>query len=283
MRLIKMPPIKPLLLIGLLFLVILVAFTIINKHSKKIDVYNTNDNYIRVGVILGTEQELMEAARDIAAKDYDLIIKVIPYSDIHGLNKALSDKEIDANVFQYPAFMEYSEQQHGYRLKEIGKTFIYPMGIYSLKYHNILQVPNGATVAIPNEPTNEARALFLLEKAGLIFMADQTNLAATTADIANNPHQLQFKKLPSNELVNVLPNVDLAVINASFALQAGLLPSSHALIIESKNSAYGNIVVTRQGQERDPGLKALVTILHSPEVEKEANKLFKGQAIPAWK
>lgn len=254
-----------------------------DNNSKKIDVNNANDNYVRVGVMVGSEEELMKAAQKVAAKNYDLNIEVIPYLYATQLNKALIDKEIDANIFQYAAYLDYTEKQHGYQLDTIGSTFIYPMGIYSRKYTSVLQVPNGAIVAIPNEPTNEARALFLLQRAGLIRMESNDNLEATTADIVSNPRQLSFKKLPSNALVDVLPNVDLAVINAGFALAAGLLPSPQALVIETKNANYANVIAIRPGQQNDPGLKALVQIMHSPEIEHAANSLFKGQAIPAWK
>ncbi len=253
------------------------------NKPKKIDVNSSNDNFIRVGVMVGSEEQFMEVVKKVAAEDYDLTIKLIPYVYAQELNKALVDHEIDANIFQYKAYLEYSEKKYGYKLDILSNTYIYPMGIYSRKYSSIVQIPQNALVAIPNEPTNEARALFLLEDVGLARMASDNNLVATTDDIVSNPRQLKFQKLPSNELVDVLPNVDLALINAGFALSAGLLPSPQALALETKDPNYANAIVIRPGEENDPGLKALVQIMHSPEVEHEVEMLYKRQAIPAWK
>jgi D-methionine transport system substrate-binding protein len=266
----------------ILFLVSCLLITACDSDTKKIDVNNTHDNFIRVGVMVGSEEQFMEIVKNFAAKNYDLTVELIPYAYAQQLNKALVDHEIDANIFQYTAYLDYAEKKYGYKLGIMGYTYIYPMGIYSRKYNSIVQIPQNALIAIPNEPTNEARALFLLEHAGLIRMASDDNLAATTDDIVSNPHQLKFKKFPSNELIDVLPHVDIAAINAGFAIAAGLLPSSHSLAIENKNSNYANVIAIRQGEEYDPGLKALVQIMHSPEIQHEVNMLYKREAIPAW-
>lgn len=239
---------------------------------------------IRVGVLIGgTEEKLMNAVKKAAAKEgYDLNIEIIPYGNPIELNKALSDREIDANIFQYRAYLEYSEKTRGYHFSEIGHTFIYPMGVYSKKITNILQIKEGAVIAIPEEATNEARALFLLEKAGMIRLSSH-DMNASIRDIAANPSNFQFKTLPANELLDVLPNVDAVVVNAGFVLQTGLMPSQHALVIENKNSAYSNIIVIREGEENEPRMKAFVDLFHSAEIEKAAGQIFKGQAIPAWK
>lgn len=239
---------------------------------------------IRVGVLIGgSEEELMKVIKKAAEKEgYDLDIQIIPYNNPIELNKALADREIDANIFQYRAYLEYTEKTRGYHLSEIGSTFIYPMGIYSKKITNILQIRKDAVIAIPEEATNEARALFLLEKAGMIRLSSH-DLNVTVRDIVSNPSHFEFKTLPANRLLNVLPNVDAVVVNAGFVLQTGLLPSRHALVIENKNSDYANVIAIREGEEDEPRMKAFVELFHSVEIEKAAEQIFKGQAIPAWK
>ena len=239
---------------------------------------------VRVGVLLGSaEEELLEKAKKIAAQTYDMHIIIVPYRYMSEINQSLSDHKIDANFFQYPAYLDYSEKKYGYHLVSMGETYVYPMGVYSKKIHNILELHQRSSIAIPNEPTNEARALFLLEKAGLIRMKSDTNMIATTNDILSNPHDFEFKKLSSDEILDALPNVDIALINAGFALTAGLTPSKDALVIENINANYANVLVTREDEKDQLQLKALIEILRSPAVSNVANEIFKGDAIPAWK
>ncbi|MFT3742372.1 MAG: MetQ/NlpA family ABC transporter substrate-binding protein [Gammaproteobacteria bacterium] len=242
----------------------------------------SNPNTIKVGTIAGPETQLMEVAKQ-QAQQAGYTIDIVPFTDYNMPNEALSDGSIDANVFQHAPYLEAAVKAKNYKFIVVGKTFVYPVGAYSKKYKSIKQLPQGALVAIPNDPSNEARALLILEKGGLITLKPGSTVDATIADILKNPKKLQFKEVDAAQLPRILPDVDLAVINTNYSMLAGLLPSRDALILEKANSPYANLIVVRQGEDNQPKVKALVNALHSPAVLQEANTLFKGQAIPAWK
>lgn len=239
-------------------------------------------NEIRIGTIAGPETELMEVAKNVAAEKYNVQITIVPFTDYVLPNQALADGSIDANAFQHTPYLEQTIATKGYNLTAIGKTFIYPMGLYSNKITNLKDLKPNAVVAVPNDPSNEARALLLLENAGLIKLAPGLNVKATLANIVSNPKNLQIKEIDAAQLPRVLADVDLAAINTNYAMVAGLLPSRDALFLESKDSPYANIVVVRTSDSQDPKFAKLMEALHSPEVVSRAQTLFQGQAIPAW-
>jgi D-methionine transport system substrate-binding protein len=239
-------------------------------------------NVIRIGTIAGPETELLEAAKSVAKDKYNLDVKIVEFTDYVIPNQALADKSIDANAFQHLPYLEGSIAAKGYKLVPIGKTFIYPMGIYSKKITHLADLKNEATVAIPNDPSNEARALLLLQKAGLITLKPGATLKATIHDIIANPKHLNIKELDAAQLPRILNDVDIAAVNTNYALVAGLLPSRDALFIEGTDSPYANIVVIRAEDKDNPKYKKLMDAIHSPEVIAKAKKLFQGQAIPAW-
>lgn len=244
--------------------------------------HQPNNNLIRIGTIAGPETELMEVAKNVAQQKYNLDIEIVQFTDYILPNQALADGSIDANMFQHLPYLETAMKAKGYNLTPIGKTFIYPMGIYSKKIKDLKDLKDHATVAIPNDPSNEARALLLLEKTGLIKLKPETTLA-TPNDITSNPKQLVFKELEAAQLPRILTDVDLAAINTNYAMVAGLLPSRDALALESADSPYANIVVVRTEDKDNPKFQKLMDALHSQEVEAKAKQLFQGQAIPAWK
>ena len=238
---------------------------------------------LKVGTIAGPETILMEVAKDVAAKKYNLMVKIIEFSDYAVPNAALSDGSIDANVFQHQPYLNQVIAAKHYKFVSVGKTFVYPMGLYSKKLKDIREIPNGAIIALPNDPSNEARALILLAKSGLISIDPHINsIEATPGDIKENPRHLVFKELNAAQLSRILPEVDIAAINSNYAIPEGLSPSHDALVIEDPDSVYANIIVVRTKDQDDPRFKSLVSALHSKEVQAKANELFKGEAIPAW-
>lgn len=243
----------------------------------------SDQNTLRVGTIAGPETELMETAKQVAQHDYGLVIKIVPFTDYEMPNSALAAGSIDANVFQHQAYLDLSVKKLGYKIVAVGKTFIYPMGIYSKKIKHLDQLDTKAIVAIPNDPSNEARALLLLEKFALIGLNHETDGNVSVADIISNPKHLRFREVDAEQLPRLLSDVDIAVINTNYAMLAGLLPSRDAITIESSNSPYANLVVVRQAQVNDPRILHLVAALHSAAVQAAAKQLFAGQAIPAWK
>jgi len=156
------------------------------------------------------------------------------------------------------------------------------MGIYSDKIKNFHQLKQDAIVALPNDPSNEGRALLLLQKAKLITLKKEADIYATPNDIADNPKHLQFKELDAAQLTRTLPDVDIAVINTNYAIPAGLTPTKDAIFLEGKDSPYANIIVIRADEKNDPRMNQLVAAFQSDAVRKAAQRIFKNQAIPAW-
>lgn len=240
------------------------------------------DNVISVGVIAGPMEELMQTAKDVARKNYNTDLTVVTFTDYALPNAALNDGSIDANIFQHQPYLDAAIKAGGFKIVAIGKTFIFPMGAYSKKYKNVNEIPDNAIVAIPNDPSNEARALLLLEKTGLIKLKYGTGINATPADIINNPKRLKIKELDAAQLPRVLDDVAVAIINNDYAAPAGLSPSKNAIFAEDKNSPYANLIVVRMTDKDKPKSQTLIKIMHSPEVAAAAEKVFGGESVRAW-
>lgn len=240
----------------------------------------SNKDEIKVGTIAGPETALMEVAQQVAKKKYNLDINIKTFSDYVIPNVALNDGSIDANVYQHMPYLEAMVKSRGYELVSIGKTFVYPMGLYSKKLKDISEIPTQATIAIPNDPSNEARALLLLQKAGLIKLSKTFD--ATVLDITQNPRKIQFKTLTAAQLPRVLSDVDAAIINTNYAIINELSPDKDSIYLEGKDSPYANIIVVRKKDQDNPKLKQLVKALNSPEVAEKAKEIFKKHAIQAW-
>ncbi len=237
-------------------------------------------NTITVGTISGPETDLVEVAQTVAQERYGLNVKIVEFNDYNLPNEALQDGSLDANVYQHLPYLQAASKAHGYDLEVIGKTFVYPAGVYSKKIKSIKQLPDKALIALPNDPSNESRALLLLQKAGLITLKSEQN--SSVQDIAKNPKQLQFKELDAAQLPRVLDDVDAAVINTTFAIPAGLSPTHDAIFLEDKNSPYANLIVVRKNTDKHPQLDLFVKSMNSPEVKEKAKSLFGDGAIPAW-
>lgn len=237
-------------------------------------------NTLVIGTIAGPETELIETAKEVAEKEYGLTIKIVEFNDYNLPNEALQDGSLDANVYQHLPYLKAAILAHGYNLQAIGRTFVYPMGIYSKKYKSLNDIPDNSIIAVPNDPSNEMRAFLLLEESHLITLDDATN--AGVPSIESNPKKLQFKEMDAAQLPRVLPDVAAAVINTTFALPAGLNPSRDALITENKDSPYANIIVIRKDTQKRPQLELFVKALNSEQVKTKAKQLFGNAAIPAW-
>lgn len=237
---------------------------------------------IKVGTIDGPETQLMEAAKEVAQKKYGLNVQIVTFSDYNTPNAALNDGSIDANAFQTQPFLDAQVKEYGYKFAVAGKTFIYPVGIYSKKIKNIADVPQNAKVAIPNDPSNEARALLLLEKAKLITLKPGAGVNATKLDITDNPKNIKITELEAPQLPRALADVDLAVINTNFAVPAGLSLTKNAIYHEDADSPYVNILVVREKDKDDPKVQQLLNAFHSQEVKDEGKKLFGDAAIPGF-
>lgn len=241
-----------------------------------------NPNQIHLGTLSGPETELMQVAKKVAQRDYGLQIKIVEFSDYSLPNRALNDGSLDANLFQHHAFLNNEIRNQHYALVAIAKEFIYPMAIYSAKIKQLSELKPHAIVAIPNDPSNEARALLLLRKAGLITLNMQKGTCITPKDIVDNPKKLRIKELDAAQLPRVLPDVDLAVINANYATLAHLYIKD-SLFSEDRNSIYVNLLVVKAIDKNNPKFIKLIKAIHSPEVVAAAKQLFHDTAIPGWK
>lgn len=224
---------------------------------------------------------LKEAAKLLKAKGYDLEIK--EFNDYVLPNTALDSKELDANYFQHQPYLDDFNKKKGTNIVSAGAIHYEPFGIYAGKTKAIADLKDGASVAVPNDTSNEARALLLLQAQGLIKLKNGAGITATQKDIAENKKNLKFTEMEAAQLVRALPDVDLAVINGNYALQGGLKVSD-AIAVEADDSlaatTYANIIAVRKGDENREDIKALVEVLKSDEIKTYIKNTFNGAVVP---
>ncbi|PTQ54655.1 MAG: Methionine ABC transporter substrate-binding protein [Hydrogenibacillus schlegelii] len=219
-------------------------------------------------------------------KDEGIDLKVVVFQDYVQPNVKLAEKELDANYFQHIPFLEKTNQEKGYDLIPVCGVHIEPLGAYVAKgknYKSAADLPDGATIAITNDPTNQGRMLLLLEREGLIKLAEGKGASATTTDIVENPKHLKFLPMDAPLLPRALedPKVDLALINTNFALQAGLNPTNDAIFMEDKTSPYVNVVAVRPESKEDPRIQKLCDVLLSDDVKQYIEEKYQGAVVPA--
>jgi len=225
--------------------------------------------------------ELLEHVKPALAKQgVELEVKV--FTDYVQPNLQVAQKQLDANFFQHKPYLDEFNSNRGTDLVQVGQVHVEPFGAYSRKVKSVDALPEGATVAIPNDPSNGGRALLLLAHHGLIKLKDPDNILATARDVAENPKKLKFRELEAATLPRVLDQVDLALINTNYALEAGLNPTQDALFIEGSDSPYANILVTRKDNAEAESVKKLVKALQSDDVRKFIEEKYKGAIVPAF-
>ena len=235
---------------------------------------------IVVGVTPFPHKDIMLAAKPLLAKEgYNLVIK--EFTDYVQPNMALASKQLFANFFQHEPYLDNMNKEKKLDLVSIGKVHIEPLGVYSKKIKKLADLKKGNSVSVPNDPTNEARALRLLEANGVI--AIKPGALVTVADITKNPLGLKFHELDAAQLPRTLDDVTASVINTNFAGEAGLVPSRDALVMEGSESPYANIVVVRSEDKDSPKAKALMKAVQSPEVKAYIQKnLVERGIVPVF-
>ena len=236
---------------------------------------------IKIGVSPGEHAEILEQVAPIAAAK-GLNLDIVEFSDYVVPNTALADGDLQANSFQHVPYLENQIKDRGFDLVVVAKTITTPMGVYSSKLKSLGELADGATVAIPNDPTNGGRALLVLAEQGLITVNPDAGLVPTPLDITGNPKKLEFSELDAAQLPRALQDADAAVINTNYALDAGLSPKNDAIAMEKADSPYANVIVVRAGDEGQPWVKALVEAYHSPEIKSFIETKYEGAVIPAW-
>lgn len=240
---------------------------------------------LTVGATPNPHAEILAQVKDdLAAEGIDLVVK--EYSDYVVPNTAVEEGDLDANYFQHTPYMEKFNEENGTHLVSVGKVHYEPMGIYPGLTKTLEELPDGATIAVPNDATNEARALQLLAAQGLIELKEDAGLNATPNDITSNPKNLQFKELEAAMLPQTASEVDLSVINSNFAMEGGMNPATDSLASEDADSeaaqTFANIIAVKEGHENDPAIQALVKALQSDKVKEYIEKTYSGAVVAVF-
>jgi D-methionine transport system substrate-binding protein len=225
--------------------------------------------------------EILEFVKPkLAEQGVELDVKV--FTDYVQPNVQVDQKRMDANFFQHKPYLDEFNEGRGTNLVSVVGVHVEPFGAYSSRIDSLEALEDGATVAIPNDPTNGGRALLLLQKAGLITLKDDSKITATPRDIADNPKNLDFKELEAATLPRILNQVDLALINTNYALEAGLNPTEDALVIEGAESPYVNILVAHEDRAQDEAIQKLAEALTSEDVRSYIEENYEGAVVPAF-
>lgn len=239
---------------------------------------------IKVGATPAPHAEILEVVKDILAKD-GYTLEIVEFDDYVNPNKSVEDGSLDANYFQHITYMNGFNEERGTHLVSVAAIHYEPLGLYAGKCASLADLPDGAKIAVPNDATNEARALLLLEQEGLIKMKDGAGISATKDDIAENPHSFEFYEVEARLTPTVLRDVDVAVVNGNYAIDAGL-KIADALAVESAEGAaaeaYANVLTVKEGSENNEAVQALVKALQSAEVRTYMEETYAGAVVPLF-
>lgn len=241
------------------------------------------DETLKIAASAVPHAEILEFVKP-TLKAQGVVLEIRVFTDYVQPNLQVAEKQLDANFFQHQPYLDAFNLAHGTTLVAVpaSQVHIEPFGAYSKKLHSLAALPDGAQIAVPNDPSNCGRALALLQKQGLIRLKDPANILATARDIVANPKKLKIRELEAATLPRTLDDVDLALINTNYALAAGLNPLKDALFIESADSPYANLIVTRTDNAQSAAVKKLVAALRSPETKRFIQTHYQGAIIPAF-
>lgn len=240
------------------------------------------DAPLKVAVNPVPHGDILKYVKDNLAAKAGLKLDIVTFDDYQQPNTALKEKQVTANYFQHVPFMEEYEKKAGTKLTFVAPVHLEPLGLYSSKVKSLQAIPQNATVAVPNDPANEGRSLKLLADNGLLTLKAGAPTSATEKDVASNPKHLKFKPLKAAQLPRSLDDVDAAVINGNYALEANLSPVKDALVAEKpEGNPYANGIVTLPENANDPRVKKLVQLLRGPEVRKYVQDKYKGSVLMA--
>lgn len=241
---------------------------------------------VKVGVVGDSDKQLWDFVAEKAKKDEGINVEVVNFTDYNLINGAIADGSLDLNAFQHIIFLEQWNKENKGDIVSIGFTIVEPLGIYSEKVKSLDEIGDGAKVAIPNDPTNQGRALLTLEAAGLIEVDDAKGILVSTKDVTKNDKNLVFEELDAAQTARSLKDVDAAVINGNYAADAGLTVKD-ALYVDVQDKTkikdeYKNIIATRGADKENPLFKKVVEIYQTDEVAKKIEELSKNSKIPVW-
>lgn len=238
------------------------------------------NNVLTVGATPEPHAEILNLlVDDLSKQGIKLVVK--EFTDYVTPNEAVESGEIDANYFQHKPYMDSFNKEKGFHLVSVVGIHVEPLALYSKKYTKAADIPAGATIAIPNDPTNEGRALLLLQSAGFVKVDQKAGLTAVPSDLIENKNNFKFKEIEAASLPRVLADVDAAVINGNYALPAGLTSARDGLVVEGKDSPYVNILTVKDGMQNDPRIKALAKALTSQKVKDYIQKKYPNGDVVA--
>ncbi len=258
---------------------VLPGAVLLTRAALAADEIGTAARPLRVGVTSGVHAQVLERVQGVLAPK-GLVMKITEFGDFIQPNAALAGGDLDVNVYQHRPFLEQQEHDRGYKFAVVGRTVLTAMAVFSRQYKHVADLPSGARVAIPNDPTNGGRALLLLQQAGLFKLTPGADWNATEADIAENPKNIRIVELEAAQIARALGDVDAAAITGNYAVPAGLDPLHASLAVEKGDSAYCCLVVVRAGDEAKPWAKTLASGYADPGVKQWVLDTFKGAVVP---
>ncbi|WP_066718232.1 MULTISPECIES: MetQ/NlpA family ABC transporter substrate-binding protein [Hyphomicrobiales] len=235
---------------------------------------------VRIGVSPGPHAEILEQVKPLLAKK-GIDLKIVEFSDYVVPNQALDAGELEANSFQNQPYLDNQVKDRGFKIVSVGLTVNFPLGIYSSKYKSWAEVPDGATIAIQNDPTNGGRSLLLLQDKGVIRLKDGVGFKPSPADIVANPKRLKIIEVEAAQTPRTLADVAAAAINTNYAVDAKIEPTS-AILREDPKGPYVNLIAVRAADKDKPWVKTLVETYQSPEIKAFVAERFKGNVLAGW-
>jgi D-methionine transport system substrate-binding protein len=236
---------------------------------------------IKIGVTAGPHAQIMEAMKPIAAKS-GLDLQIVEFTDYALANGALDAGDLQANSFQNQPYLDNQKAERGYKIEAVALTVNFPVGIYSKKFKSWDAVPQGATLSIPNDPTNRGRFLLMLQDKGVLKLREGVGFKPAIVDIVANPKDLKIRDVDAAQTARSMDDVDIAGINTNYATQAGLDPVKDPILREDPKGPYTNLIAVRSADKDRPWVKLLVDSYHAPEIRDFVLTKFKGAAQPAW-
>jgi D-methionine transport system substrate-binding protein len=236
---------------------------------------------VRVGIMSAEDEDIWAVVKKEAAKQ-GLDLKLVVFNDYTQPNEALENGELDANAFQHKPYLDNQIKTRGYHIVPVGYTAVWPIGLYSHKVKSVADLPKGAVVGVPNDPSNEGRALRLLESQGAIKLKPESGILATTADITDNPKNIQVKELDAGIVGRSIDDLDAAVVNTDWALKSNLTQADRIATEPVADNPYRNFIAVKAGHENDPWVRTLVAAYQNDTIRDSLKAVYKGTALAAW-
>lgn len=240
------------------------------------------DKVLRVGIMSGEDEDVWRIAAANAVKE-GLTLRIITFSDYNAPDEALAEHELDVNAFQHGPFLQAQSAAHGFHITPVGNTYFAPIGLYSQRWKSLAALPNNAVIGVPNDPSNEGRALKLLQGLGVLKVSDSAGLLPTALDITDNPHNVTIRELDAGVVGRALPDLDAAIVNTDWARKAGIDIDRQRIGQETlQNNPYVCFIAVNDEDTHAPWVATLVNAFHQPNVRQALIDVYHGAIVPAW-